>query len=161
TLPYRLQDINLGIKKGFQDDLAPGQDASFELIALTADGQALASSGLRVELVRENYDYFWYYADARWDYKLIIRDSAPLHTRQLDLSATGPTALRFSGLDWGNYRLDVQDPSNGVASSLRFNVGWYSAPSEDDAPDKLRITLDRPDYRPGDTAQVRIEAPFA
>jgi len=161
ALPYRLNAVNLGIKKGFKNDLAPGQEAAFELIALDSEGQSRDLAEANIELVRENHEYYWYSTDGRWDYRLIIRDSVPLDSHSIRLSAAAPRPLRFSGLDWGSYRLDVHDPTSGASSSLRFNVGWYSAPSEDDAPDKLRITLDQPSYRSGDTAQIRIEAPFA
>ena len=158
---YRVQPLALGIKPGFDGDLALGQDAVFELIALNDQGQLQTTDNVHVELVRENYEYYWYYTDNRWDYRLIIRDGAPLTRQIVALTGGGPIPFRYSGLDWGAYRLDVTDPASGASSSLRFNVGWYAAPSENDAPDKLRITLDKPEYQAGETAQVRIEAPFA
>ena len=161
NFPYRVQPLALGIKAEFDGDLALGQEAVFQLIALNDQGQLQVAENVNVELVRENYEYYWYYADNRWDYRLIVRDSTPLTRQTLTIPSSGSIPFRYSGLDWGAYRLDVSDPSTGVSSSLRFNVGWYAAPSENDAPDKLRITLDKPEYQVGETAQIRIEAPFA
>ncbi|HNW79098.1 MAG TPA: alpha-2-macroglobulin family protein, partial [Candidatus Competibacteraceae bacterium] len=79
----------------------------------------------------------------------------------LDLSAGAATPISQRGLDWGRYRLDVLDPASGVASSLRFTVGWFDKPGDDDTPDQLKVTLDQPRYQIGDTARVFIRAPFA
>jgi uncharacterized protein YfaS (alpha-2-macroglobulin family) len=65
------------------------------------------------------------------------------------------------GLDWGHYRLDVLDPSTGVASSVRFTAGWFENPGEGDTPDQMKVTLDQPRYQAGATAKVFVRAPFA
>lgn len=159
-LPYRTQPYALGIRPRFNGSVPIGQAAGFDVVAVGPDGQPRAVEGLRYELFREEYNYYWFYQSNRWDYKLIIRDSDPVASRTLALTAE-PQALTQPGLDWGNYRLEIHDPTTGVASSVRFDVGWFVNPSADDTPDKLQVTLDKPVYQAGDTARVYVKAPFA
>jgi len=163
NLPYRPQPFAIGIKPRFGDDGIPiGQEAGFDVIVLDPLGQPLAKGGLRADLVREDHQYYWYYDESRWNYKLVIRDGAPVTSQTLNIAAGQPAAFAHRITEWGNYRLDVLDPSNGVASSVRFTVGWFESPSENsDTPDQMKVTLDQPRYQAGQTAKVFVRAPFA
>lgn len=162
NLPYRTQPFAIGIKPRFGDGgVQTGQEAGFDVIALDPLGQPQAKSGLRADLVREEYQYYWYHDDGRWNYKLVIRDSAPVTSQTLNLAAGQPGLVTQRGLDWGHYRLDVLDPSTGVASSVRFTAGWFESPGEGDTPDQMKVTLDQPRYQAGQTAKVFVRAPFA
>lgn len=162
NLPYRTQPFAIGIKPRFGDDgVATGQEAGFDVIAIDALGQPMTKSGLRADLVREDYRYYWYYDDGRWNYKLVIRDSTPLSSQTLNLAADRPGSVTQPGLEWGHYRLDVLDPTTGVASSSRFTVGWFASSHESDTPDQMKVTLDRPRYQAGETAKIFVRAPFA
>ncbi|MFZ1640426.1 MAG: MG2 domain-containing protein [Candidatus Contendobacter sp.] len=163
NLPYRAQPFAIGIKPRFGDDGVPlGQEAGFDVIALDPLGQPLARSGLRAELVREDHEYYWYYGDSRWNYKLVIRDGAPVTSQTLNVAAEQPATVAQRLSDWGYYRLDVIDPNSGVASSVRFTVGWFESPSENgDTPDQMKVTLNQPRYQAGETAKVFVRAPFA
>ncbi|MBK8537640.1 MAG: alpha-2-macroglobulin family protein [Candidatus Competibacteraceae bacterium] len=162
NLPYRAQPFAIGIKPRFSDDgISIGQEAEFEVIALDPLGQPQAKNGLRAELVREEYQYYWYHGDNHWNYKMVIRDSAPVSSQTLNVAAGPATTVTQRIAEWGRYRLDVIDPNSGVASSVRFNVGWFETPSEGDTPDQMKVTLDQPRYQAGATAKVFIRAPFA
>ncbi len=162
-LPYRPQPFAIGIKPRFSDDGVPlGQEAGFEVIALDPLGQPLAREGLRADLVREDHEYYWYYGENRWDYKLVIRDSTPVSSQTLKIAAGQPATFSQRIPEWGNYRLDVLDPATGVASSVRFTVGWFVSPgAEAETPDQMKVTLDQPRYSAGATAKVFVRAPFA
>ena len=161
-LPYRTQAYAIGIKPYFDDDtVALGQQAQFAVIAVDAQGQQIGIESLRYQLYKEEYDYYWYHHNNRWDYKLIIRDSDEITSQTLQLSADNPLELNQSGLEWGRYRAEIYDPRTGIASSIRFRVGWFADPSVGDTPDKLQLTLDKDNYLPGETARVRIKAPFS
>ncbi len=162
NLPYRAQPFAIGIKPRFSDDGIPlGQEAGFEVIALDPLGQPQAKNGLRADLVREEYEYYWYHSDNRWNYKMVIRDSAPVTSQTLRITAESAATFTQRLSEWGHYRLDVIDPDSGVASSVRFTVGWFETPSEGDTPDQMKVTLDQPRYPAGATAKVFIRAPFA
>jgi uncharacterized protein YfaS (alpha-2-macroglobulin family) len=162
VLPYRPQPFVIGIKPRFNDEgIKTGEEAGFDIIALDAMGQRQAKNGLRAELIREDYQYYWYHNDGRWNYKLAIRDSAPVASQTLNLTADQPAVVTQRGLDWGHYRLDVIDPSTGIGSSVRFTAGWFESTSENDTPDQMKVTLDKPRYQVGDTAKIMVRAPFA
>ncbi|MGH8734022.1 MAG: alpha-2-macroglobulin family protein, partial [Burkholderiales bacterium] len=79
----------------------------------------------------------------------------------VSLSATQPTRLKFK-LSWGSHRLTVIDRQNDTTSTTQFYVGWYGGSDNgEEAPDTLRVASDKENYAPGETARVRIEAPFA
>ena len=131
------------------------------MIALDRDGNRVAADGLQYELVRERYNYQWYRAaGGRWDYRYVIRDEPQASA---DFSVRADQAMELSApVTWGRYRLDVFDPASGAATSLRVTAGWWSAPTASaDTPDRMQVVLDSETYRAGDTAQVRLTAPFA
>jgi len=47
-----------------------------------------------------------------------------------------------------------------IPASLTFEAGWYRAPKAIDTPDLLKLSLDKPGYRVGDTAKAHLEARF-
>jgi uncharacterized protein YfaS (alpha-2-macroglobulin family) len=162
TLPYRFQPFAIGIRPTFKGaGIDIGQQATFDIIALDKSGQRQKANNLQAEFYREEYEYYWYFNNNRWDYKRIIRDSEPLTDQTVTVDTAKPAQVTFDGGDWGNYRLDVFDPKTGIASSVRFQVGWFSRPGDGDSPDQLQVTLDKPRYRPGETARIHVKAPFA
>ncbi len=162
VLPYRPQPFVIGIKPRFSDEgIKTGEEASFDIIALDAAGQRQVKNGLRAELVREDYQYYWYHHDGRWNYKLAIRDSTPVASQTLNLGAEQAAVVAQRGLDWGHYRLDVVDPSTGIGSSVRFTAGWFESHGDNDTPDQMKVTLDKPRYQVGETAKIMVRAPFA
>ena len=60
-------------------------------------------------------------------------------------------------VDWGRYELVVERLDGSyVASSTDFYAGWYAPADVSQTPDTLELSLDKPGYRSGDTAQLRI-----
>lgn len=161
-LPYRVHPFAIGIKPRFADGgVQMGQEAAFEVLVLDAQGQVQAKDGLKAKVVREEPEYYWYHEDGRWNYKLVIHDRAVLSSETLNVDAAKPALVSKSGLEWGRYRLEVLDPDSGIASSLRFNVGWFETPGQADTPDQMQVTLDQPRYSAGANAKVFLRAPFA
>ncbi len=161
ALPYRDQPYAIGIKPLFHNQVAQGKDFGFQVIALDAAGQLRPAQGLRYRLYREDYQFYWYYQDSRWNYKRIVRNSQPLTSGAIDLPAAAPYTLRQPGLDWGSYRLEIYDPADTVASSIRFQVGWVAGGALAGAPDQLQLSLDHNSYQAGQSARIHLKAPFA
>jgi uncharacterized protein YfaS (alpha-2-macroglobulin family) len=58
----------------------------------------------------------------------------------------------------GRYRLDVKSTDNdGPITSVQFDVGWYSDGGAD-TPDLLETSIDKPEYKSGDTMVVSVNA---
>ncbi|MBL9034910.1 MAG: alpha-2-macroglobulin family protein [Rhodospirillaceae bacterium] len=160
TLPVRNRDLYLGIKPLFADDeVAENSAAEFEIIALGKDGQPVAAPALQYRLVREEWDYNWFFAEGAWDYQVSIRDGdARAGTTQA--GGTEPVTISET-VQWGNFRLEVYDPESGVASSVRFHAGWSAKPGSGQSPDRLQVVADQESYQAGATAQIMLRAPFA
>lgn len=160
TKSIRDKDLYLGIKPLFADDQTQeGSQAEFEVLAVGRDGKAKVQPNLSYRLVREDWDYVWYYRDNRWDYDYIVRD-AESSTGTVNVAADQPAKLSLP-VNWGRYRLEVFDPSTGTASSVRFYAGWWSAPGTGGTPDKMQVVADKELYEAGDKAELRLSAPFA
>ncbi|AGA33297.1 Alpha-2-macroglobulin [Thioalkalivibrio nitratireducens DSM 14787] len=138
--------------------LNEGAQARFEIVAVNARGELLDAAGLEYRLVEERIHYQWYQESGRWQYRREIRERDRGQGR-LDVTGREPAALAFA-LDWGRYRLDLQDPDTGARASARVQLGWGGAPGPDDPPDRLQVQHDRPAYRPGTEAVLSIEGNF-
>jgi uncharacterized protein YfaS (alpha-2-macroglobulin family) len=157
TLPVRAKTAMIGVKKDFGDDLASGETASFEAIAVAPDGASLIRKGVAWSLYKIDNDYQWFNVDGRWNFEP-IKSSRKLADGTFDISAGGPA--KFSGVvGWGQHRLDVKS-AEGETTSFTFDVGWSGTASAD-TPDNAVVTLDRQNYAPGETAKLSISSRFA
>ncbi|MDE2256236.1 MAG: alpha-2-macroglobulin family protein, partial [Xanthomonadaceae bacterium] len=137
--------------------------AGFELIRSDARGDLLAASKLAVKLVRENRAYHWTYDnDNGWhfDYNVNIED---VQSQFVDVTAGG-TAKFDVPVKWGNYRIEVTDPATGLTMRFPFFAGWSwndDNRGKEARPDKVKLALDKPSYRAGDTLKVTVTPPHA
>ncbi len=159
-LPIRNRPLLVGLKPLFSDGIVPdGAEAAFEVVAINGDGTPAAVDKLHYQLVRENWDYQWYYRNGAWDYESIVRDQ-PLESGDLALTA-GQAGRIAEHVEGGDFRLEVSDAASGAAASVRFSSGWWAAPGSAATPDKLQVVADKELYKAGDTAKVSIKPPFA
>ncbi len=160
TRPIRQRPLAIGLRSPSGADAVPeGAEAAFEVIALDQKGAPIAAKGLRFELLRETWEYSWYSVNGMWRHKSHIR-SQPIDAGVVDVATEGPAKLARQ-LPPGRYRWEVTDAASGAQSSLRFHVGWWVEAEQPDVPDKLEAVLDKPSYRPGETAKLFVKAPFA
>jgi uncharacterized protein YfaS (alpha-2-macroglobulin family) len=160
TRPIRQRPLAIGLRSPIGDDAVPeGSEAKIEVIVLDRQGARVAADGLRLELLRETWEYRWYSLNGVWRHKSHIR-SQPIDAGTLGIAADHPSILARQ-LPAGRYRWEVSDPVSGAQSSLRFHVGWQAEAEQPDVPDKLEAVLDKPSYKPGDTARLFVKAPFA
>jgi alpha-2-macroglobulin len=148
----------IGLRPNFLDArVQEGTQAEFSVIALDQNGQLIVGHGLAWSLIKERYDYDWTRSNGRWSYTTTIQSvdvtggDITTSSKPIDISAP---------VDWGNYRLEVYDTKTGAASSIRFSAGWRAGPNVENTPDKVRLTLDKDSYKPGDTAQIFIKPPY-
>ncbi len=153
-MPVRGKQPRLGIKPLFDGNIGEGETARFELIAIDGDNRQIAMSGLRWELVRLERSWQWYKRDGRWAYEAVTYPRKVAEA-EFDATAGQPTKIA-SQLDWGRYRLDVQRiDGQPLASSYYFNAGWF-ATDDIDSPEMLAVALDKPSYKAGETAKLKI-----
>lgn len=153
-----------GVRGTFEGENVDGDGpAEFELLVADAQGQKLAADALKVRLVRERRDYYWNYSESDgWRYNY--------NEKYLNLSeetvsvAKGGTAKVSFPVEWGPYRVEVEDPQTGLVSSLRFWAGYsWQDNTEGGAvrPDQVKLALDKPYYGDGETARVTVTPPAA
>ena len=159
VLPVRHQPFAIGIRPRFEGDGVPeGATAGFDVVAVGADGQPVDKDELSYELFEEDYDYVWFEANGRWDYKVTVRDQR-VTGGTLAAQAAKPASVE-APVGAGRYRLEVFDPKTGVASSLRFAAGWWMTPTAGERPDEVDVTVMLPAYKGGETAWVYVKPPY-
>ncbi|MCX4063363.1 alpha-2-macroglobulin [Pseudomonas sp. S1Bt30] len=137
--------------------------AEFEVLLANQEGQKLAAPNLKVRLVRERRDYYWNYSDSDgWSYhyneKFLNLDEQTLNIK------AGDTAKVSFQVEWGPYRVEVEDPQTGLVSSLRFWAGYQAQDNTEGGavrPDQVKLALDKPAYGDGDTANITVTPPAA
>ena len=157
-------DALVGVRPLFDD--ADGADANgsarFELMRFASDGKPSPVKALKVTLVREHRDYHWSHDDdTGWNYDFTRRFE---NVQAMTLDA-GTTVTRFDvPVEWGEYRIDVYDPSTKLTMRYPFHAGWGWDDANrglDARPDKVKLALDKTTYRAGDTLKVTLTPPHA
>ena len=157
TLPVRPKTGLIAVKKNFSD-LSAGAAATFDVAAVSADGQRLPAKGVQWTLYRVSNDYQWYNTDGRWGFER-LKSSRKIADGRVDVAA-GDVAKIAAAVGWGAHRLDLASDDGALApTSISFNVGWSGDVSAE-TPDLLEVTLDKTDYKPGDQMKVRIASRF-
>ncbi len=160
SLPIDNGETFIGIKPGFGGDtVRQGTVAGFGIIAAKVDGARQAVSGLRWSLVKLEREYQWYRSGQSWNYEPVLR-TQKVADGTVDAPLGDPARIAVP-TDWGRYRLEVESPADGAATSYEFTSGWYVDQATTETPDGLEIGLDKAEYRPGETARLTISPRFA
>ncbi len=161
VMPVDLKQRRIGIKAGFADDQArEGQTEKFDVIMVDGTGKAVDAKGLKWELLRLEQRWQWYGRGDNYNYEMqtVTRRVA---SGVIDAAAVAPAAIEAK-LDWGRYRLEVAGAGEAgpAHSSIVFNAG-YHADEAADSPEMLDLVLDKPSYKSGDTARLKVASRFA
>ena len=151
--PVRPDQPMIGIRPLF-DGVAPeGGTAGFALIGLAPDlTPAPMEVTWTINRVETWYQWFNLYGDWQWE---------PSTNRTRIASGTvtlgdGPVEVS-APVEWGEYEIVVERTGADYAvASTDFYAGWYAPAGATQTPDLLEASLDRPEYRIGDTAVFRI-----
>ncbi|WP_296258680.1 MULTISPECIES: alpha-2-macroglobulin family protein [unclassified Pseudomonas] len=164
TQPVWPADTLPGLRGLFDGDATDGDGpVEFEVLMADAQGHKLAADNLKVRLIRERRDYYWNYSDSDgWSYHY---NEKFLNLSEETLSVKKDSTAKVSfPVEWGPYRVEVEDPTTGLVSSVRFWAGYrWQDNAEGGAvrPDQVKLALDKPAYADGDTAKVTVTPPSA
>ncbi|MCW2246830.1 uncharacterized protein YfaS (alpha-2-macroglobulin family) [Azospirillum fermentarium] len=159
VLPVNHQPFAIGIRPRFDGQGVPeGASAAFEVVVVGRDGTPVDKPDLSFDLFEETQDYRWVETNGRWDYETTTKDTR-VTGGTLSAAASAPAVVE-EPVQAGHYRLEVFDPQTGVASSVRFGAGWWSAAPAAARPDKVDVTVMTAAYKGGDTARVHIRPPY-
>lgn len=135
----------IGIKPLFDGTVPEGGEARFALVAVGGDLAA------KWTVTRIETTYQWYQTGGVWNWEPITRRE-PVADGAVDLTTT-PTEITVP-MTWGEYEIAVE--SGDKASAIPFSAGWYGGGDATQTPDMLEMSLDRPDYKIGDQAKLRM-----
>ncbi|QXX76413.1 alpha-2-macroglobulin [Methylovirgula sp. HY1] len=157
-LPILPKSGLIGVKKNF-DNLGEGATATFDVIGVAADGKRMARKDVGWSLYRLSTDYQWYNQDGRWGYEK-VKSSRRVADGKIDLGLERPAKIA-APVAFGSYRLDVTSSNPADApTSISFVAGW-SGDATAETPDVLDVTLDKTDYKQGDTMKLSIASRFS
>jgi alpha-2-macroglobulin len=148
----------VGVRPLFNEDQSGANTmVMFEVVKTNSDGQFLGASDLQATLVKEEREYYWEYDENRgWSHNH-SETHYPVYRQEL-LIQPGSVAKISVPVEYGFYHLDIFDPLSGFMIRYRFYAGWSHAENADSVrPDKVGILLDKPYYKPGDTAHVTVK----
>lgn len=156
-------DVLVGIRPQFANgEIDANADASFEILRVDANGTPQPSA-LKLRLIREERNYTWTYSEGLgWKVDYTSRFFTA-EERDLSLAGDAPGRASFQ-VEWGNYRLDVEDPATGLVARYPFVAGWSWDDQNrglDARPDKVKLALDASGYRAGDTLELTVTPPHA
>ena len=158
VLPVAPSAAEIGVKPLFSGSVSEGGKAEFDVVFVSPEGKALARDGLRYELMKIESRWQWYRQNSTWDFEP-VKSTSRVADGDLVVAADHPARISFNP-QAGRYRLDVKSSqADGPITSVQFDVGWYSDGSAD-TPDLLETSIDKPEYRSGDTMTVSVNTRY-
>ncbi|MFM1814471.1 MAG: hypothetical protein RLZ98_1166, partial [Pseudomonadota bacterium] len=154
SMPVDPKIQRIGIRPGFSGGaIGDGETATFKVVMLDENGQAASGKALTWTLYKVDRTWQWYKRDGSWSFDA-VSVKRKVGTGEIT-TGTVPTEISAKP-DYGRYLLEVvaRDPG-GPASSTYFNSGWYAGDAAD-TPEMLDVALDKPAYKPGEKAKLRI-----
>lgn len=154
TRALRAETPLLGVKPGFDGVVPEGGEAQFAVVALSPD-LVRQDMTVRWTVNRVRTEYQWYsnFGDWYWD---PVTTRSRVASEEVRLQAGAPLQIAVP-VEWGEYELKVERMDGPyVATSMAFSAGWYASAEAAQTPDLLEASLDKPTYRAGDIATLRI-----
>ncbi len=141
----------IGVRPMFDEVVTEGTEARFALIGLGTDAKPTPMA-VEWEVTRIETNYQWYQSYGSWNWEPVVSRSVVAEGKaDLGLQPTEITAP----VQWGEYELRVRN-ATGAVTSTTFYAGWYAPADVTSTPDTLELSLDKPAYKSGDTATLRI-----
>ncbi|NVK89361.1 MAG: alpha-2-macroglobulin family protein [Gammaproteobacteria bacterium] len=152
----------LGVKPVWDGAVTePNATAQFEIININQAEELVASKKILATLVRENANYYWQWNDG-WSYQQSVRN-IPVFSKTFALEKGERMSLALP-VEYGNYRLELRDPSNQLLNSYRFFAGWRWDRADADVtgrPDMVKLAWNQNHFAANEQAELNIEAPYA
>lgn len=157
TRPVAPPTPMIGIKPA-AEEFPEGATASFKVIAVGPDLKAQEMPVTwQVNRVRTRYQWYQNYGSWYWEpvttRETVARGEGRLGVDPLEIEAQ---------VDWGSYEVIVERSDGAyLSSSMSFSAGWYAPADASEAPDMLEMSLDKPAYKTGETATLRMVPRYA
>jgi uncharacterized protein YfaS (alpha-2-macroglobulin family) len=161
SLPVTTRNVLLGVRPpNPEGQIDEGSAASVAVGAFAPDGMRLARR-VAFRLVEQVTQFHYFERDGSWQWKTSTFDR-PVTFGSVDVpAAEGGATITLPRLDWGTYRLEVNDEPSGAFTAIILHAGFSPAPEAAESPEKVSVTLAGPAPLPGGTARLHIKPPFA
>jgi len=154
TRPLQAQTPLIGVKPGFDGVVPEGGEATFSVVALSPDLDR-QNITVRWTVNRVRTEYQWYSSFGNWNWDPVTTRTR-IASQEAVIDASAPLQIAVP-VEWGEYEIKVERADGPyVATSVSFSAGWYASADAVQTPDLLEASLDKPSYRAGDTATLRI-----
>ncbi|MEW6756053.1 MAG: MG2 domain-containing protein [Candidatus Latescibacterota bacterium] len=137
-----------------------GTDLSMAVVTVDANGRSVPGRALRYRLLRGDAHWWWEYEN-RDEYRLRFRSASTTdEVAEGEItSGVGPVSLRVPLAEEGQYLLEVSDGGGHVAAVFVQASAWGQTPAAGEDAGQLVLRADRPEYAPGEVAEVRFPVP--
>ena len=142
--------------------VATGSELTLDWVIRDARDQPAAAMPPGLELLRIQFDHIARRVNGRIIRESIERTESVWKREPGQLADAAAGQLSLTCAEPGTYRLVSQDDA-GSRTELQFQAvspGGHGLTGMINRPEELQIQLDRPVYRPGETAQATITSPF-
>ena len=161
-VPYRPEALYVGVKPAFESSVEEGGEAKFQVVAVNADGKAVAQR-LNWKVLAIDYHYDWYRDGEQWTWRR-SRTVTKVNEGVLNTPAGGVGEIKAPGLEWGSHELVIegQGANASTGASTSFYVGWGGWTSEDgtEAPDRVKVVAAEKSPKAGQNAELTIVPPY-
>ena len=150
----------VGLRRATTGDAKVNEPVRFDYIALNTEMAPTPGRTLKLSLHKVHWNSILRQNSAgRYGY---VSEAQTVEVETHDLtSATDVQTVTLTPSDYGEYRVRLEDTDSTAAAEVEFYVsGWGDTPVSMEHPTRLELTLNKPAYRPGETAQLYVQAPF-
>ncbi len=150
----------VGVKRKNDGYEKPNEPVDFQMLLVDPQGKPVAGRKVGAELIR----VVWQSSlkrDERGYYRYVSEKTEESLEKKELVSGAGPLDFAFTPKQYGSYRVVLRDADGASASVSFYASGWGYAPWAMGQPDRLDIDFDKSSYKPGETAEVQVRAPFS
>ncbi|MDI6751789.1 MAG: MG2 domain-containing protein [bacterium] len=150
----------IGLRSMTPDYAEIGKEYKLNYVVVDKNGKEVKPDLLKVNVYRIVWQSILKKDDGGY-YRWVSEQNEQL-VKTLDLRSEDVREIKYIPQEYGEYKIIVEEPNSGASSSLYFYAsGWGYAPWSLSNPDRIKLDLDKKDYKPGETAKLQIKAPFA
>jgi len=161
SLPVSQFDSWVGVKSDQEHPVYDEDNPEyFNIVNLSTGQNPLSSRQLSYKVVREEWDYNWYYSDG-WKYKISQFDREVVARGSIETGDLGTAGIEIANTQWGRYRLEVTDETSGQVTQLQYRKGWWDPDGAQSAmPDNVRLAPSVKTIQVGGVTKLQVEAPY-
>ncbi len=149
----------IGVKRQNSAYAVPNKAENIQFVVIDPEGNPVNTDKLEITFFKYNWrtslvrDRNGHYYRSNRVPQIIGRETASFSGTQASVEFTPPT--------YGSYGVQIEDPESGASSLIMFYAsGWGYSPWAMQNPDQIELELDREAYKPGQSANVLVKAPF-